>query len=120
MIKQTEPRVVTETDLQIVERAIVDHEKFQTHLFVLQRIIKEIGQLDVPGIRRGAEAEQARLVEATKQADAAQDRLTDLQKQIAAKQRELAEVEATIKDRIKEGERYNAAMQNLRNLLAAA
>jgi hypothetical protein len=109
-----------ETDLQAVERAIADHEVFQKDLFVLKRVLTEIGPLDVAAIRRGAEAEQARLADATKQADAAEERLTQLQKRTDDKQRELAEVEATIKERISEGERYNSAMQNLRNLLAAA
>jgi hypothetical protein len=121
MIKQTEPhRAVVETDLQVVEQAIKDHELFQRHLFTLQRVLVEVGPLDVAAIRRGAEAERARLNEVSKQADAAQEQLDRLQKDIVAKQRELAEVEVTIKERIKEGERYNSACQNLRALLAAA
>ena len=121
MAKQTEPhRAVTETNLQIVERAIKDHEVFQKNLFVLQRILTEVGPLDVAGIRRGAEAERARLDEATKRADAAQDRLDQLEKQIADKQRELREAEATFQEKIRETERMTATCQNLRNLLAAA
>jgi hypothetical protein len=121
MSKQTEPhRAVTETDLQVVERAIADHEVLQKDLFVIKRILTEVGKLDVAGIRRGYEAEQARLAEVSKQADAAQEQLNQLQKQIEGKHRELREVEVTIQERIKEGERYNSACQNLRNMLAAA
>jgi hypothetical protein len=109
-----------ESDLQIVERAIADHEVFQKDLFVLQRVLKEIGKLDVASVRRGFEAEQARVTDMSKQADAAQEQLGQLEKQIEGKRRELAAVEVTIKERIGEAERFNASLQNLRNLLAAA
>jgi ribosomal protein S18 len=121
MTKQSEThRAVEATDLEVVERAIKDHEVFQRDLFTLQRILTEVGKLDVAGIRGTAAAEQARCDEARKQADAEQARLEQLQQDIASKQRALADVEATIKERITEGERYNSAMQNLRDLLRVA
>src|SRR5262249_40469814 len=121
MAKQADAhRAVTETDLQIVERAIADHEKFQANLFTLQRVLTELGPLDVANARRNVEHEQSRLDDVRKQADAAQDVLTQLEKQIADKKRELAETEVTIKDKIREAELFNERCQNLRALLAAA
>jgi hypothetical protein len=92
-------REVTNKDLEVVDKAIADHAVFQKDLFVLQRILTEIGKLDVASVRRGVEAEQARLDDVRKQADAAHGDLTQLQKQIEDKRRELASVEATIAER---------------------
>jgi len=113
-------RAVTETDLQIVEHAIADHEVFQRNLFTLKRILTELGPLDVGNARANVEHEQGRLDEVRKQTDAAQEKLNDLEKQIADKKRELAETEATIKDKMREYEAFYASCENLRNLLRAA
>ena len=103
MAKQADAhRAPNESDLQIVERAIADHEVFQRNLFTLKRILTELGPLDIPNARANVEAEQARLDEVRKQTDAAQQQLSDLEKQIADKRRELAETEATIKDKMRE------------------
>ena len=113
-------RDVTSEDLQIVDRAIADHEKFQTKLYTLRRILGEIGKLDIGSVRRGIEGEQSRLDEVRKQADAAQAALTQLQQDITSKQRELASVEATIQQRTVELNQLNEGYLHLRNLLAAA
>jgi hypothetical protein len=96
------------------------HAVFQKDLFVLQRILTEVGRLDVASVRRGVEAEQARLDDVRKRADTAQAALTQLQQDITSKQRELASVEATIQQRTVELNQLNEGYLNLRNLLAAA
>ena len=119
--KEADPgRAVTETDLQVAERAIADHEVFQKDLFVLHRILTEVGRLDLPGIRRGVEAERQRLEEARKQADAVQQQVDQLQQQIKDKRRELASVEATIKERNVELNQLHEGYHNLRAILEAA
>ena len=121
MVKQTDThRAVEETDLQLVEKAIADHEVFQRNLFTLKRILTELGPLDVGNARRNVEAEQGRLDDVRKQTDAAQEKLSDLERQIADKKRGLAETEATIKDKMREYEAFYASCENLRNLLRAA
>jgi hypothetical protein len=54
-------RAVTETDLQLVDRTIADHEVFQKDLFVLRRVLTEIGNLDAryAGMKQGIEAVQS-------------------------------------------------------------
>src|SRR5262249_41956627 len=101
-------------------RAIANHETFQKDLFVLQRVLTELGPLDIGNARRNVEHEQGRLDEVRKQTDAAQEKLSDLERQIADKKRELAETEVTIKDKMREYEAFYASCENLRNLLAAA
>jgi peptidoglycan hydrolase CwlO-like protein len=113
-------REVTNEDVAIVERAIAEHATFQTFLFTLQRLLIEVGRLDMPSIKRGIQAEQARMDDVRKQADAAQQHLTQLDNQIKDKQRELVEVEMTIKERNGELNRLHEGYHNLRNLLAAA
>ena len=113
-------RDVTSEDLQIVDRAIADRENFQTNLYTLRRILGEIGKLDIGSVRRGIEAEQARLDDVRLKADTAQQQLTQVQKQIEDKRRELASVEATIQERTIAANQLNESYLNLRNILAAA
>ena len=120
MAKNDTPRAVVESDLQIVQRAIANHETFQKDLFVLQRILTELGPLDVPNARANVEHEQGRLDEVRKQVDTVQEQLTQLEKQLADKKRELVETEVIIKDKIREAELFNQSCENLRNLLRAA
>ena len=121
MSKQSDThRAVEETDLQLVDRAIADHEVFQKDLYVLRRVLTEIGKLDIASVRRGVQAEQDRLDEVRKQADAAQQQLDQLSNHIKDKQREVAEVESTIKERTVELNQLHEGYHNLRNLLAAA
>ena len=121
MAKQTDThRAPNESDLEIVARAIANHEVFQKDLFVLQRVLTELGPLDVANARRNVEAERVRLEGVRREADVAQQQLDQLQKQIADKKRELVETEATIKDKIREIQAFDASCENLRNLLRAA
>jgi len=84
MIKQTDThRAVTETDLQIVERAISNHEVFQKDLFVLRQVLREVGNLDqrYRGLKEGIAVveEQGRRVNA--ELEAAHTRLAEVQQQ---------------------------------------
>ena len=101
-------------------RAIANHEVFQKDLFVLQRVLTELGPLDVANARRNIEHERVRLEGVRREADIAQEKLSELEQQIAAKRRELVETEATIKDKIREAQLFDASCENLRNLLRAA
>jgi hypothetical protein len=63
MIKQQVEarRAVTETDLQLVDKAIADHETFQKDLYVLRRVLGEVGNLDQAyrGMKEGIAQVQA-------------------------------------------------------------
>jgi chromosome segregation ATPase len=114
------PREVTNDDLKIIDEAIASHESVQHQLYVLRRVLGEIGKLDFAAIKSNVKAHQDRLDEVRKQADAAQAYVDELQKQMADKRRELADVETTIKERTIAANNLNESYNNLRNMLAAA
>jgi predicted nucleic acid-binding Zn-ribbon protein len=122
MSKESASRQVTNEDVALLDKAIADHELLQKNLYVLRRMLGEVGKVDAKraDLNRGVEAEQQRLDDVRKQADAAQERLTGLGKQIEAKQRELAAVETTIAERTTAANQLNESYLNLRNILAAA
>jgi chromosome segregation ATPase len=115
-------RPLISEDLALVDQVIADHEKFQTSLYVLRRILGEVGKVDAKrtDLDRGVEAEQARLDEVRKQADAAQQQLDQLNNQIKDKQRELASVEQSIQQQTVALNQLHEGYHNLRNILAAA
>jgi hypothetical protein len=113
-------RAVTPTDLEVIDKAIADHEKLQTTLYILRRVLGEIGKLDIASVRRGVEAEQQQLDDLHKQSAAAHQQVKDVEQQLAAKQRELAAVEATIEQRTVVANQLNEAILRMRNLLEAA
>jgi hypothetical protein len=113
-------REITKTDLENVERAIGGNEAFLKDLYVLRKILGEIGKLDYQGIKRGVEAEQVRLDEVRKQANSAQSSLDDVLRQIAEKRLELAAVEAEIAERTTVSNQINEGIIGLRSMLAAA
>src|SRR5262245_5177812 len=120
MMSAEKTREVTATDIQVLDQAIVEFEKFQTQLYVWRRVLGEIWRLDIGSVKRGVEAERDRLDDLHKQADAAQQQLGELGKQIADKQRALREVEQLIEQRTDELNRLNEGYQRLRAMLAAA
>jgi hypothetical protein len=113
-------REIKNEDLENVDRAISGVEGLQRHLFVLRKMLTEIGKLDYQNVRRGVEAEQSRLGEARTKANAAQADLDKLLGEIADKRRELASVEAEIKERTVASNNLNEAILGLRKMLAAA
>jgi hypothetical protein len=113
-------REVTNKDLEVIDKAIADHEKFQTELYALRRVLGEIGKLDIASIRRGVEAEQSRLDDVRQRADAAQQQLSQLEKQIEGKQRELIAAETLTQERALVANQLNEAILRMRNLLEAA
>jgi peptidoglycan hydrolase CwlO-like protein len=121
--QQADPRRdVTATDLEVIDKAIADHEKFQTTLYTLRKILTEVGKVDAKraDLSRGVEAEQARLDDVRLKANAAQEQLDKLQNDIASKQRELAAVEATIQERTIASNQLNEGYLRLRAILEAA
>jgi hypothetical protein len=119
--KETDRLVISE-DLAVIDQAIADHEKFQTSLYVMRRILGEVGKVDAKraDLNRGVEAEQIRLDNARVAADAAEQRLSQLTQQVESKQRELAAVEVTIQERNVVLNDLNQGYLNLRRMLEAA
>jgi chromosome segregation ATPase len=113
-------REITNADLEKVDRAIGGNEGLLKDLYVLRKMLGEIGRLDFQGVKRGTEAERARLDEVRKQADAATAKLEEVKKQIADKERELREVEKTIEERRVASDQLNENYLKLRSILAAA
>jgi peptidoglycan hydrolase CwlO-like protein len=115
-------RVVTNEDLEFIDRAIANHEACQGELYKFRMILGQVGKIDSKraDLIRGAESEQARLDEVHQKANAAQATLDGLQQQIVSKQRELAAVEKTIEERRVACDQLNGSINNLRNILAAA
>jgi uncharacterized coiled-coil DUF342 family protein len=114
------PRDVTNDDLAIIDKAIANHEAVQHDLYVLRRVVGEIGKLSLSDIKRGVEGERKRLDEVSQKANAAQADLDELNKQIQAKQRELRGVEKIIEERRVACDQLNESYNNLRTILAAA
>jgi hypothetical protein len=113
-------REIVNEDLAAVDRVISSAESYQRELYTLRRVLGELGKLDIGGIKRGVEAEKARLEEARQKADTAQSNLDELNKQIQVKQRELAGVERTIEERTLVSTQLNEGILGLRSMLAAA
>jgi chromosome segregation ATPase len=125
MTKQSEARAsrdVTSEDLALFDQAIADHEKFQTHLYVVRHILGEVGKVDAKraDLNRGVAAEQQLLDDLHKQTEAAQQKVKDVEQQLVLKQRELAGVEATIQERNVVLNQLNEGYNNLRRMLEAA
>jgi hypothetical protein len=113
-------REITNEDLAKVDRAISGNEGLLKDLYVLRKVLGEIGKLDFQNVKRGVEAEQSRLGEVRTKANAAQADLDQLLGEIADKRRELREVEETIKERTVASNNLNEAILGLRKMLAAA
>jgi hypothetical protein len=66
-------RDITAADLEVIDRAIADHEKLQVNLYTLRRILGEVGKVDAKraDLNRGVEAEQQQLDDLRKQSAAA-------------------------------------------------
>ena len=102
MIKQqTEThRAVTETDLQLVERAISNHEVFQKDLFVVRRVLGEVGNLDhrYRGLKEGIAVveEQGRRVNA--ELEAARAELAKVQQEVVEGRKELTALTAEVEE----------------------
>jgi hypothetical protein len=117
-----ETRVVTNEDLQFIDRAIANHEACQGELYKFRMILGQVGKVDKQraDLVHGASSEQARYNEVHQKADAAQATLDGVQQQILSKQRELAAIETTIEERRVACDQLNESINNLRNLLQAA
>jgi hypothetical protein len=119
---KTPSRVVTNEDLEFIDRAIANHEACQGQLYQFRMILGQVGKVDTKraDLIRGAESEQARLDEVHQKANAAQASLDGVLQQIEVKRRELADVEKTIEERRVACDQLNESINNLRNMLKAA
>jgi hypothetical protein len=115
-------RQVVSEDLTVIDQAIADHEALQKNLYLLRRLLGEVGKLDARSadLKRGVEGEQSFLDDLRKQTDAAHQALAQLQKDIQSKRGELREVEQLIQERTVAANQLNEAIARMRNLLEAA
>ena len=94
-------RAVTETDLQIVDRAIADHETFQKDLYVLRRVLSEVGNLDQQyrGTKQSIEQVQAEGARTSAQLEQVRADLATVQKELVEKQKAVAELDREIAEK---------------------
>jgi chromosome segregation ATPase len=94
-----EKREVTNKDLEIIDKAIADHEVFQKDLFVLRRILGEIGKLDtaIAQTRRGLQTTEKSRDELNAQVEVARAELATVQKQQQGVRNEIATLDSQIK-----------------------
>ena len=93
-------RAVTETDLQLVDRAIADHATFQKDLFVLRRVLSEIGDLDAKyaGMKQGIEAVQAEGGRTNAQLEQVRADFAKDQQELVERRKELAALTAEVQE----------------------
>jgi septal ring factor EnvC (AmiA/AmiB activator) len=94
-------RAVTETDLQIVDRAIADHETFQKDLYVLRRVLSEVGNLDQQyrGGKQAIEQVQAEGARTSAQLEQVKADLAKVQQELVEKRKELATLTAEVAEK---------------------
>src|SRR5262245_16754809 len=111
-------REVGNKDLEIVDKVINSHEAFQTQLYVLRRILGEIGKLEElhRGLKQGVEhtqaqsGEQARAFEHAKaQLEAVQREEVEARKRVAELTAEIAAKEKTLNTYTRQIERITGA-----------
>jgi chromosome segregation ATPase len=108
-------RAVTETDLQLVDRAIADHETFQKDLYVLRRVLSEVGKLDEQyrGLKQAIEAVQGEGANVARQLEQAKADLATAQREAAEKRQELATLTAEVAGKERTLEAYNAQIERI-------
>jgi seryl-tRNA synthetase len=108
-------RAVTETDLQLVDRAIADHEVFQKDLYVLRRVLGEIGKLDEQyrGVKQGIEAVQAEGANISRQLEYAKEQLAKVQQEEVEKRKELAALTAEVQEKQRTLEAFTAQIEKI-------
>jgi len=95
--KETEAhRAVTASDLEIVDKAIADHETFQKDLYVLRRVLGEVGNLDQQyrGLKEGIEHLQEQGRQLNSHNDAARAELAKVQQDVVEGRKEVAALTA--------------------------
>jgi chromosome segregation ATPase len=108
-------RAVTESDLQIVDRAINDHATFQKDLFVLRRVLGEVGDLDAryAGMKQGIEAVQAEGARISSELEHAKAQLAEVQQQTIEKRKELADLTAEAQEKQRTLEAFTAQIDKI-------
>jgi chromosome segregation ATPase len=103
MIKQQADarRAVTETDLQLVDKAIADHETFQKDLYVLRRVLSDVGNLDQQyrSLKEGIAAVQAEGARISSELEAVKTRLATVQREESEKRKVVAELDREIAEK---------------------
>jgi hypothetical protein len=108
-------RAVTETDLQLVDRAIADHERFQKDLYVLRRVLSEVGNLDQQyrGGKQAIEQVQAEGARTSAQLEQVKAELAAVQQQAVEKRQELAALTADVQEKQRTLEAYSAQIDRI-------
>jgi chromosome segregation ATPase len=113
-------REVTSKDLETIDQAINDHETFQKDLFVLRRVLGEIGKLDqvCRGLKQAIEQVQAEAERTSSGLEQAKAGLAATQRQEVEKRQEVAELDAEIKRKQQTLEHYSKAIERITGVAA--
>ena len=114
-------REVGNTDLEIVDKAIADHETLQKDLYVLRRILGEIGKLDqlYRGLKEGIAVVQAESARAVSELEAAKAELAKVKQQVVETKQELATLTAEAEEKRRELSAYSEAIDRIVGKAAA-
>jgi chromosome segregation ATPase len=108
-------REVGNTDLEIVDRAIADHETFQTRLYTLRRVLSEVGKLDEQyrGLKQAIEQVQAEGANIARQLEQAKADLATAQREAVEKRQELAMLTAEVAEKERTLSAYSAQIDRI-------
>ena len=108
-------REVTATDLEKVDKAIADHETFQKDLYVLRRMLSEVGNLDQQyrGGKQAIEQVQAEGTRSSAQVEQIRADLAKVQQELVEKRKELASLTAAAAEKQRELSAYSEAIDRI-------
>jgi septal ring factor EnvC (AmiA/AmiB activator) len=108
-------REVGNRDLEIVDKAINDHETFQKDLFVLRRVLSEVGNLDQQyrGTKQSIEQVQAEGARTSAQLEQVRADLATVQKELVEKQKAVAELDREIAGKERQLNAFSAQIDKI-------
>jgi predicted nucleic acid-binding Zn-ribbon protein len=117
-----EKREVTNKDLELIDKAIADHETQQGHLYTLRRILSEIGNLDtaIAQTRVSLQSIEKSRDEANAELEAARDELAKIAKQRQETVNEIGALNREIETKRTELQSISNAREQIKAFLEAA
>jgi chromosome segregation ATPase len=114
-------REVGNKDLEIVDKAINDHEVFQKDLYVLRRVLSEVGNLDQQyrGLKEAVEAVQSEATRTSAQLEQVRAELATVQVEVVEKRKELATLSAEVAEKERALSAFSASIDRITGARAA-
>jgi chromosome segregation ATPase len=108
-------RDVTDKDLELVDKAIADHEPFLKDLYVLRRVLTEVGRLEQAyrNTKSGIEHLQTEFAEVSRAWEHAKAQLAEVQQQEVKTRQRVAELTAEAAKKEQELRAYSQAIDRI-------